>query len=106
MQRQIPEGLRVKYTHLRMTDARPFPVKITEEFAERAGRYRILPNGGETVAVLKDTAGGILASGLAKCNPCDNYSKTAGRKIALGRALAELDGTLAQRRMRDAEEGA
>ena len=70
----IPEGMRVRFTHIRNVDT--------------VGM--VLPHGGITVATLtKD--GVFVAKGEARCSEEDVYVKAAGRKIALGRALTQLD---------------
>jgi len=79
MKKEVPEGLKVKYYHTR---------------AYGDDHFTILPRGGETEAVifLGDEE---IVRGVAVCNPIDNYRKSIGRDISLGRALKALeDGQL------------
>lgn len=86
--RTLPEGHFVKFQHDRTyTD----PDWITP-----------LPKGGTTLAKVFDANGGLVAEGRATCSDGDNYVKAIGRDIALGRALAQLDGTIEERAYRKA----
>lgn len=77
MTRQVPDGLRVRYTHFRET--------------EDDHGIVILPRGGQTLAVLLDGSGEEVVRGYSRCHPRENFRKSIGRAIALGRALKELE---------------
>lgn len=86
MKRELPEGLRVRYKHIRRT---------REIFHGRFGeepRTVIEPKGGETIArIIEEEHQTEVARGVAVCNPNDSYIKSRGRTIALGRALADIE---------------
>lgn len=56
--------------------------------------WTLLPNAGKTLVDICDEDGNPLATGMAVCGKNDNFNKTIGRDIALGRALKELSATL------------
>jgi hypothetical protein len=75
MKPQVPEGHRVRYTHVRYED--------------EAGN--VLPRGGQTVAaVYPEGSDTPVAIAAAWCCALDNYNKRIGRHIALGRAIKRL----------------
>jgi hypothetical protein len=88
--RTLPEGHYVKYSHDRVCAN---PDWLTP-----------LPKGGTTYARIFDANGDLVAKGIATCSNDDNYVKAIGRDIALGRALAQLDGTAKARETRKQSE--
>jgi hypothetical protein len=61
------------------------------------GKLTFEPLGGKTTCTILSPAGVAVAEGTATCRPDEAFVKALGRTIALGRALAQLDGTLARR---------
>lgn len=49
------------------------------------------PHGGCTFAYVKDAEGNEVARGMAQCSVLDNFDRSLGRTIALGRALKKLE---------------
>lgn len=80
--RQLPDGYTVKYVHSRNVEPDP----------EAGGLPVLLPTGGQTVAKVLNPDGEQVAEGEATCRPDENFSKPLGRTIALGRALALMEG--------------
>lgn len=62
-----------------------------------------LAKGGFTICTVKYD-GHPVYSAVARCSNKDNYCKKTGRDIAFGRAVAELTGKAAIRRLRKEEE--
>jgi hypothetical protein len=88
MTRQLPDGLRVQYGHVRETKE--------GRLIERRNGLTILPRGGRTYASLVRPDGKQVAAGWSICHPDDNYSKVLGREIALGRAIKALSEACVQ----------
>ena len=51
--------------------------------------WTLSPTNGFTVVDILDKEGNNVATAAAYCNDTDNFSRTIGRDIALGRALKE-----------------
>lgn len=90
---ELPEGYTVRYTHHRngevKTNCCPLPARGTKAELARVGA-RILPNGGETLAVIFNELGDRVSMGLAECREDETFVPSMGRTIALGRALKML----------------
>lgn len=118
MKRVVPEGVKVFVQHYRVPAGHPVFAHVdrgggTTDPANypgllvRSGYFKDTPNarpaerGGLTEVVLYEgdrlETGTELARAIASCSLVDAFNKTLGRTIALGRALAELDGTAAKR---------
>lgn len=78
MKREVPDGLHVRYEHKRMVDNVNF-------------KKVIQPRGGVTIAFVEDEHNEPKAVGAARCSNQDQYNKKVGRKIALERALYNLE---------------
>jgi len=86
MKPRVPDGVEVRVSHLRLTDAGYNTKKQAKEHG-----YTISTCGGMTVARLLDPATEeIRAVGIAICRADENYNKRLGRTIAIGRAIKEL----------------
>lgn len=89
---QIPEGYKVEYEHHRnilMPQGIFVPTRFpTKDPVLKVGLVH--PHGGRTFARILDANGNLVAVGEAQCSPKDNYNKTIGRQISLGRALKNL----------------
>ena len=87
----VPAGFAVRYKHHRVTDL----VESPRELDAQEPYLRVSPQGGMTEAALyvapveKDAK--PVAVGVATCHPRDSYSKSAGRAIALGRAIKTIE---------------
>lgn len=57
-----------------------------------------------TTAVVEDGEGMTCAVGVAICSPLDEHDNARGDQIAVGRALAELDGRMAIREQKRTKE--
>jgi hypothetical protein len=80
-QRELPEDYMVRYHHIREHDDAP-PYE---------GVWVPSPKGGETIAKIFDPEGNEVMQGRATCSPLDPFNRSLGRKIALGRALKNLE---------------
>lgn len=98
MQRQIPEGTKVKFSHGRLIESdwgewhrkkdgwgRWDPEHTTDGYRTHTSQ-EISPYGGRTTCGIT-FADGSVVYGVAECSRRDNYCKKIGRDIALGRAL-------------------
>lgn len=74
---ELPEGHKVEFEHNR-------------SISFVRGGMRFEPRGGATIARILDDNGKLVAEGTAVCSPKDNYNKSIGRQISLGRALKNL----------------
>jgi hypothetical protein len=61
----------------------------TAEEGVRVTIEQFAPCGGWTQVDILDENDEVVKSGIARCHPEDNYSRSIGRDIALGRALKE-----------------
>lgn len=99
----LPEGYTVKYEHNRLCFKDALLTYMPTHEARRYG-YTVSPVGGWTRAAIYDAAGTCVAVGDADC--CahltvrdgdaysvqgDQFNRATGRRIALGRALRQLD---------------
>jgi len=84
--RSLPAGHYVKYQHNRLN-----------EFSPDGSWARFSPTGGTTVARIYNSEDQQVAAGEARCSPSEQFNRRLGRDIALGRALAQLDGTMVTR---------
>ena len=82
MNQQLPDGYRVKYTHVR-SYVNPRPGKFDSH-------KTLSQKGGRTYADVYDPKDNLVASGIAIVHPKDNYNKKIGREVSLGRALKTL----------------
>lgn len=89
MRPQLPDGVEAVVTHLRKTTCGHY---ATPE-AIREFRLKAEPKGGATFVELYNSEGRFLGIGMAACRtdddrgPGDNFNKSLGRNIALGRAM-------------------
>ena len=67
------ESWRVRFSH----EPYPFPFQ----------KYSFI-----TTCTMADEEGNVLATGVAKCKPGDNFARTTGRRIALTKAIRNLAG--------------
>lgn len=104
------EGFEVHVSHGRLThteydkamDAlafgdRDFRPRTAPSFAIREVGLTPEPCGGVTTVQIfsgEDEERQLLAEGIARCNPLDNYDRKKGTTIALGRAMKVLRGDI------------
>jgi hypothetical protein len=106
MKRTIPEGLTPEYMHLRNYDDNGNLLakggQTTVTLLDEDGKPVVL---GYTEPQQNQKKGAPILSVTATCYYKDNFCKAMGRTVALGLALATLDGTKAERKQRklDAE---
>jgi hypothetical protein len=77
MKPQLPEGYIAKYTHVR-------------QFEKIGGQVYMDPRGGMTRCRILDEEGNEVVTSVARCSDEDNYCKSTGRNISLGRAIKQL----------------
>lgn len=90
---KVPEGLEVKFSHLRLAEGSPALEGGTNLRSMRELREAKLPvsaKGGRTLASILDGEK-VVATGVAQCNAKDPFNYRIGRDIALGRAIKELE---------------
>ena len=85
----IPNGLQPRYTHLRQADD-DFNVSATTHQL-KSWKMRPAAHGGYTQCKLVDPTGHVVATGIAACSKRDQFNRTVGRTIALGRAISNLN---------------
>lgn len=84
MPREIPEGLHARYEHCRNYQLGSLDVTGVETMPLNS-------RGGTTCCYLEDEDNKVVARGYAQCSPSDQYNKSIGRAISLGRALKEYE---------------
>lgn len=89
MQRQLPANYSVRFKHFRNRQMIVHPDRL--DAGTMPVTIQIAPKGGATLAKIYDAEGNHVITGVAYCNPKDQFNKKTGRTIALGRALADLE---------------
>lgn len=117
----LPDGCKVRYQHERVprllynihlhkTGSRPkgpprelylfpysprygfFNINVDEDTLTNLLYKEPSHYGGRTVAIVYDRNDEVVATGVATCSLSDRFSYKIGRQVALGRALAKLNG--------------
>ena len=79
-----PAGEMEPFTYVELSD----PLEIREALSDG---WKLHPSFGATLVDIFDADGNCLAVGTSRCNGTDQFNKTIGRDIALGRALKEAN---------------
>lgn len=88
------DGYTIRFTHQRIFDDGVIGTRY--EYKDALPE----PSGGVTTAVIYDSDGNYRAAASAVCSKKDNFNRTIGRDIALGRAYCLLTGEAERRRTR------
>jgi len=88
MKPQVPEGAKIYIKHHRYTEENGEGILLPSKDI-RESNLTFLSKGGLT-EVFVTLANGTEAAGYAICSDKDNFNRSIGRNIALGRALKGL----------------
>ena len=87
----LPEGYKVKFTHLRYFPEGGIPWTSWDAKENGLSPAEFIPNAGATICMIFDSEKNLIVESTAICGPRDHFSKKIGRNISYGRCLKMLE---------------